>query len=69
MEEENMGKAYQIPLLSMKAITLSLVLTFITRIRQRPTPRAGTRGECGKLAITASRGLCWAQTVSNIGGN
>lgn len=53
-----MGKAYQIPLLSMKAITLSLVLTFITRIRQRPTPRAGTRGECGKLAITASRGLC-----------
>ena len=58
MEEENMGKAYQISLLSMKAITLSLVLTFITRIRQRPTPRAGTREECEKQAITASRGLC-----------
>ena len=69
MEEENMGKAYQMPLLSMKALTLSFVLTFITRIGQRPTPRAGTRGECEKLAITASRGLCWAQTVSNIGGN
>ena len=53
-----MGKAYQISLLSMKAITLSLVLTFITRIRQRPTPRAGTREECEKQAITASRGLC-----------
>lgn len=58
MEEENMGKAYQIPLLSMKAITLSLVLTFTTRIRQRPTPRARTRRECEKLAITASRRLC-----------
>lgn len=59
MEEENIGRAYQIPLFSMKTVTLSFVFTFITRIRQRPTPRARTHGECEKkMAITALHGLC-----------
>lgn len=68
MEEENIGKAYQIPLLSMKTITLSFVLTFVMRTRQIPTPRAKTCGECEK---NSNNSITWIvlSTVSNIGGN
>ena len=59
MEEENMGRAYQILLFSMKTITLSFVFTSSQELDRDPLLEQGHMGNVKKkIAITASHGLC-----------